>query len=100
MKAVKRNTNVTALIVKYIPATNSKGSRIKFTQTNTNKSIFVNFQSALNDTIDHAFMLLDLNNEVESYSVVVDNTQNKYYTIAVESAGNSFPDLLSNAFKA
>lgn len=40
---MKRNNNTTGLKVKYIGATDTKGSIIKFTQLNNNKSVTVSY---------------------------------------------------------
>ena len=89
---MKRLNNTTALRVKYMGATDMKGSRIKFTQLNNNKSVTVSY--------NHKFDVLGLTEEIlnrieliKAFSVIVDNTQNDYYLINLDFAGNSFDDI-------
>ena len=90
---MKRNNNTTGLKIKYIGATDTKSSRIKFTQLNNNKSVTVSY--------NHKFDVLGLTEEIlnrieliKAFSVIVDNTQNDYYLINLEFTGNSFEDII------
>ena len=90
---MKRNNNTTALRVKYLGATDTKGSRIKFTQLNNNKSVTVSY--------NHKFDVLGLTEEIlnrieliKAFNVIVDNTQNDYYLINLDFASNSFEDII------
>ena len=89
---MKRNNNTTGLKVQYIGATDTKGSRIKFTQLNNNKSVTVSY--------NHKFDVLGLTEEIlnridliKGFNVIVDNTQNNYYLINLDFVGNSFEDI-------
>ena len=89
---MKRNNNTTGLKVKYIGATDTKDSRIKLTQLNNNKSVTVSY--------NHKFEVLGLAEEIlnridllKGFNVIVDNTQNNYYLINLDFAGNSFEDI-------
>lgn len=93
----KRLTNTTGLKFAFIPASNTKGNRIKITQTNCNKSVFVSGNNNL-EPIDFICSILDKIELVNSYSLLVDNTQDKYYIFNIDFNGNSFENIL-NSFK-
>jgi hypothetical protein len=78
MKTTKRLTNTTGLKFAFIPASNTKGNRIKITQTNFNKSVFVSGNRDL-EPIDFICSVLDRIEIVNKYSLLVDNTQSNYY---------------------
>ena len=89
---MKRQNNTTGLKIKYIGATDTKDCRIKFTQLNNNKSVTVSY--------NHKFEVLGLTEEIlnrieliKAFNVIVDNTQNNYYLINLDFAGNSFEDI-------
>ena len=89
---MKRQNNTTGLKIKYIGATDTEDSRIKFTQLNNNKSVTVPY--------NHNFEVLELTEEIlnridllKGFNVIVDNTQNNYYLINLHFAGNSFEDI-------
>ena len=89
---MKRQKNTTGLKVKYIGATDTKDSRIKFTQLNNNKSVTVSY--------NHKFDVLGLTEEIlnrieliKAFSVIIDYSQNNYYLINLEFTGNSFEDI-------
>jgi hypothetical protein len=94
MKNTKRTQNTTALKVQYIGATNCRSSRVKLTQLNNSKSVTTEFNQVYSSTLDMTEAILDKCHAVKSYSVIVDNTQNKHYLVSVETEGNSFPDLI------
>ena len=89
---MKRNNNTTGLKIKYIGATDTKGSRIKFTQLNNNKSVTVSYNHKF-DTLGLAVEILNRIDLLNGFNVIVDNTQNNYYLINLEFAGNSFEDI-------
>ena len=97
MKTTKKLTNTTGLKFTFIPATNTKGNRIKITQTNCNKSVFVSGSRNL-EIIDFVCSVLERIEIVNSYSLLVDNTQGNYYIFNVDFRGNSFENIL-NEFK-
>ncbi len=97
METTKRLTNTTGLKFTFIPATNTKGNRIKITQTNCNKSVFVSGNRNL-EIIDFACSVLDRIEIVNNYSFLVDNTQGNYYIFNINFKGNSFENIL-NEFK-
>lgn len=89
---MKRQYNTTGLKIKYIGATDTKDSRLKFTQLNNNKSVTISY--------NHKFGTLELVEEIlnrieliKAFSVIVDNTQNNYYLINLDFVGNSFEDI-------
>lgn len=91
---MKRQNNTTALKVKFIPCTNTRPSKFKVTQLNTNKSIYI-YDIGDNTPIDFFTSKLEGINEVENFSLIVDNSQNDYYLFNVNTKGaHSFPDLL------
>lgn len=89
---MKRQNNTTALRVKYLGATDTKGARIKFTQLNNNKSVTVSYNYKL-DTLAFAEEILNHIELIKAFNVIVDNTQNNYYLINLDFAGNSFEDI-------
>lgn len=95
MKNSKRLTNTTGLKVSFIPATNTQGDRFKLTQTNNKKSIVISGNLNL-EIIDFICSVLDKIEIIESYSFLVDNTQNKYNLFNIDFKGNSFEDILLN----
>ena len=89
---MKRQNNTTGLKIKYIGATDTKGIQIKFTQLNNNKSVTVSY----NHKFDVFVLTEEILNRIElikAFNVIVDNTQNNYYLINLEFAGNSFEDI-------
>ena len=89
---MKRQKNTAGLKIKYIGATDTKGNRIKFTQLNNNKSITVSYSHKF-DTLGLAEEILNRIELLKGFNVIVDNTQNNYYIINLEFAGNSFEDI-------
>ena len=95
MTTSKRLTNTTGLKVAFIPATNTQGDKFRLTQTNDKKSITINGNLNL-EIIDFISSVLDKIELIESYSILVDNTQNKYYLFNIDFKGNSFENILEN----
>ena len=91
----KRQTNTTGLKVSFIPATNTKGNRFRLTQTNNKKSIVINGDINL-DLIYFMELILSQIEEINTFNLVVDNTQNKYHLFSIDFKGNSFVDILHN----
>ena len=89
---MKRQNNTTGLKIKYIGATDTKGSRIKFTQLNNNKSVTVSYNYKF-DVLGLTEEILNRIELIKAFNVIVDNTQNNYYIINLEFAGNSFEDI-------
>ena len=89
---MKRQNNTTGLKLKYIGATDTKDSRIKFTQLNNNKSVTVSYNHKF-DTLGLAEEILNRIDLLNGFSVIIDNTQNNYYLINLYFAGNSFEDI-------
>ena len=89
---MKRQINTTGLKVKYIGATDTKGSRIKFTQLNNNKSVIISYNHKFN-TLGLVEEILNHIDLLQGFSVIVDNTQNDYYLINLYFACNSFDDI-------
>ena len=90
---MKRNNNTTGLKIKYIGATDTKGSRIKFTQLNNNKSVTVSYNHKF-DVLGLTEGILNRIELIKAFSVIVDNSQNDYYLINLEFVGNSFDDII------
>lgn len=95
MTTSKRLTNTTGLKVAFIPATNTQGDKFRLTQTNDKKSVTINGNLNL-EIIDFISSVLDKIELIESYSILVDNTQNKYYLFNIDFKGNSFENILEN----
>jgi len=91
METSKRLTNTTGLKVAFIPNSN----RYKITQLNNGKSVFID--GNLNVRIESFIAsVLDKIDVVKSYSLCVDNTQNKYYLFNIDFKGDSFENILEN----
>jgi|LakMenEpi03Aug12_release.lakeMendotaPanAssembly.Ray.scaffolds.fasta_scaffold1540322_1 hypothetical protein len=93
-KKMKRKDNTIAIKAKYIPFTGNREHCIKFTQTNTNKSVC----KPINDTITPIEQMCEFfenNDKVISYQMLIDNTQNQYYIFVVEFEGSLIPNLLN-----
>lgn len=95
MQNSKRLTNTTGLKVAFIPATNTQGDKFRLTQTNDKKSITINGNLNL-EIIDFISSILDKVEVIKSYSVSVDNTQNKYYLFNLDFNSQSFENILHN----
>jgi len=95
MNTSKQLTNTTGLKVAFIPQTNRTGNRYKITQTNSNKSVFIdgNINTRIETFIASILDNIDL---IQSYSVLVDNTQDKYFLFNLDFKGNSFENILEN----
>ena len=91
---MKRQTNTTGLKVRFLPVTNTKGNRIRLTQTNDNKSIIISQPDNM-EMLTYIFSILDKTEEVNTYSLLVDNTQNNYYIINIDFLNNSFTNILN-----
>ena len=89
---MKRSNNTTGLKIKYIGATDTKGSRVKFTQLNNNKSVTVPYNHKF-DVLGLAEEILNSIELLQAFNVIVDNTQNNYYLINLDFVGNSFEDI-------
>lgn len=90
---MKRQNNTAGLKVKFLPATNEKPNRLKITQTNFNKSVIV---SNSENVLEFICRVLENTEEVESFSLIVDNTQNDYYLFSVDFKITSFENILNN----
>jgi hypothetical protein len=91
----KQLNNTTGLKVAFLPANNVRGSRYKVTQTNSKKSVLIS--SSLDCTImDFVCNVLNKIDSVQSFSQIVDNTQNSYYLFCVDFKENSFPNILEH----
>lgn len=90
----KRQTNTTGLKVRFLPVTNTKGNRIRLTQTNDNKSVIISQPDNM-EMLTYIFSILDKTDEVNNYSLLVDNTQNNYYIINIDFTNNSFTNILN-----
>lgn len=91
----KRLINTTGLKVAFIPATNDTVDRFKITQTNCKKSIIIN-GNINGDIVSFISGILDTIDEIGYYSLVVDNTQSKYYLFSLDFKGDSFTNILNN----
>lgn len=93
MKKIKQLTNTTALKVAFIPGTNTTSDRFRITQLNNAKSVFIsgNLDGEITNLIPAVLDKIDL---IASYSLCVDNTQNKYFLFNIDFIGNSFENIL------
>ena len=90
----KRRTNTIGLKVKFIPCTDDKPSRLRFTQTNVNKSCITSTSNKF-ETLDYINWLLESIKGINSYSLVIDNTQNDYYLFSIDT-DNEIPNLIKS----
>lgn len=91
----KRQINTTGLRIKYLAPTNTKGGRFKITQLNCNKSITIS-ANINTEPINFFSTVLEFTKELETFSLVVDNTQNDSYMFNLNFKGNSFTNILNN----
>ena len=90
---MKKLQNTTGLKVAFIPQTNTNQNRYKITQTNNKKSVFIdgNINIRIDDFIP---TILDKIKAIKSYSLLVDNTQDKHYLFVLDFTGTSFENIL------
>jgi len=93
--ATKKQNNTTGLKVTFIPATNTRTDKFKLTQLNSGKSIFINGNLDCK-VYDFVPLVLDKIECVKSYSLLVDNTQNKYFIFNIDFVGLSFENILDH----
>jgi len=89
MKNSKRTFNRAGLKVRYLGPTNTRGSRVKFTQTNSGKSCIVSYDYRF-DTLGMIDNFINHIPAITDYHIVIDNTQNDYYLISFDTDAN-FP---------
>lgn len=94
---MKRICNTTGLKVKYLPCTNTQPSRWKLTQTNFNKSIIISDIGQFTP-IEFFCERLEQIEEIENFSLLVDNTQKDFYLFVLNFKNFSFENIL-NHFK-
>jgi hypothetical protein len=92
---MKRTQNTTGLKFKYMQPTNTKSGRYKVTQTNSNKSIFISSNLGSETPLEYFCNMLESIEFVNTFSLIVDNTQNNYYLFSVDMVGSSFEDFLT-----
>ena len=85
---MKRQVNTSAFKFKYL----ANSSEISVTQLNVNKRVKIGYNYKY-DTIELIERILDKIDKIESYNLVIDNTQNEYYLINFVTSGNDIPDL-------
>ena len=90
---VKRKTNTTAIKVKHLP----NNDTLNITQLNSNKRVNSSAYRGAK-VLDFICERLDECELIESYSNIVDNTQQNYYLINIDFKENSFENIL-NIFK-
>lgn len=61
---------------------------------NDNKSMTIPEPGNM-EMLQYIFLILDQTDEVNSYSLLVDNTQNNYYIINIDFINNSFTNILN-----
>jgi hypothetical protein len=92
---MKRTQNRTGLKFKFLTATNNKNARYKVTQTNSNKSIFISSDFGNEAPLEYFSNVLETIDCINTFSLIVDNTQNDYYLFSIDVVGHSFDDLLT-----
>ena len=94
---MKRISNTTGLKVKCLPCTNTHPYRYKLTQTNCNKSIIISDIGQFSP-IEFFCERLEQIEEIENFSLLVDNTQKDFYLFVLNFKNFSFENIL-NHFK-
>lgn len=92
---MKRKQNTTGLKIAYLQPTNTKGSRYKITQMNTNKSVTISGNLNI-APIEFFSNVLNGIKEIKTFSLLIDNTQNNYYIFNLDFTGYSFDNILSH----
>jgi ABC-type transporter lipoprotein component MlaA len=87
----KRITNTTGIKVQFLGATNNRGARIKIVQMNSKKSVYINPSNL--ELINQVCEVLDSVELIESYNILIDNTQDNYYIFNINFNGYSFEDI-------
>ncbi len=90
----KRKDNNASIICKFYGATNYRGSRVKLTQSNSKESMFIAIDHYFNDGLDQIMSYLDKCDSIKDYRVIIDNTQQKYYTISFTGHENRIDNVL------
>jgi hypothetical protein len=90
----KRQSNIFALKFKFIGATNNKPSRYRVTQTNNNKSAYIGADFGNLTPFEGMIKKLDSINEIASFALVIDNTQDQFYTFAINTLSYEIPNLI------
>jgi hypothetical protein len=91
---MKRTQNTIGLKFTYFGATNTKPSRYKVTQSNTGKSVNIDYPYHLTP-MEFFEKTLNSIEEISSFSLMIDNTQNKYYLFCIDLKTNEIPNLLT-----
>lgn len=91
----KRSQNTMGLKVKFIPATNTQENRVKITQLNNNKSVTIGANMNC-QVIDFITAVLNKVEDIKSFSLVVDNSQENYYLFSLDFKTPSFPNIIEN----
>lgn len=96
MKTSKRKDNLTGLKVKFIPATNFKNDGFKITQTNNNKSVFIDSNFGNLTPIEFFTQTLNKDKKIKSFNLLIDNTQNSFYTFVINVKSKEIHNILEN----
>ncbi len=91
---MKKVSNKTGVKVKFLGMTKNREPRIKITEMNSKKSKTFELPDNMTE-LEYAFSLLDTVEVVKEYCVMVDNTQQDYFIILVETHHNYFTDIVS-----
>ena len=94
---MKRICNTTGLKVKYLPCTNTQPHRWKLTQTNYNKSVIISDIGRF-APIEFFCERLEQIEELENFSLLVDNSQEDFYLFVLNFKNFSDENIL-NHFK-
>lgn len=92
---MKRTGNTTGIKITYLAVTNNKGSRYKITQLNNGKSVVIDAQLPM-QPMQYFCSILENIEIVNSFNLIIDNTQKNYFLFNVDFNGNSFEDILTH----
>ena len=96
METSKRLNNTIGLKFAFIGWTDTKPARYKVTQTNTNKSILISADFGSLTPFEGMIEKLNSIEEIQDFSLIIDNTQSKYYLFCINTKTNEIPNLLLN----
>lgn len=93
---MKDKGNTIGIKFTFTPQTDTTSSYYKVTQTNINKSVKMLADFDNLTPLQGMKKELERIEEIDSFSLVIDNTQKKYFLFSVDIKGSAIPDILIN----
>lgn len=91
---MKRTENTTGIKISHLSVTNNRGSRYKITQLNSGKSVVIDAHLPSEPT-QYFCSILENIEIVNSFNLIIDNTQKNYFLFNVDFNGNGFENILT-----